>query len=314
VFTDPLPDVFVVELSSFQLHFTASISAHTSALLNLARDHLDWHGSFEAYVSDKSRVYEGTERFVVYKHDDPAVERLAEQADVVEGCRAVGFTLGVPERSMVGVVDGVLVDRAFVAERATHAVELVAVTDLQSEAPYFVANVLAAAAVARSYGVAVDSVRSAASEFRPADHRGEVVATVDGVRFIDNSKATNVHAADVALGAERQVVWIAGGLAKGGRFDELFERHRSRMRAVVLLGADQGLLADAARRHAQDVPVFTVPAGETDPMESAVSAAAAAARPGDAVLLAPACASMDQFADYRDRGRAFARAVARLQR
>ena len=314
IFVEPVPEVLVVELSSFQLHFTHTVAAHTSALLNIARDHIDWHGSMTAYTDDKAKVFTGTERFIVYNHDDAAVERLAEAAEVVAGCRAVGFTLGIPSRSMVGVVDEVLVDRAFIPERATHAVELMAASELPTQAPYFVSNVLAAAAVARSSGVSVEAVREAATGFGLADHRGETVATIGGVRYVDNSKATNVHAADVALAAEQHVVWIAGGLAKGGEFDDLFERHRSRLRAVVLIGADQAVLADAARRHAPDVPVIEVPGGETEPMESAVAASAAVARPGDVVLLAPACASMDQFVDYRDRGRAFARAVTRQQR
>ena len=313
VFVEPTPEVYVVELSSFQLHFTSGVSAHSAALLNVANDHVDWHGSYDAYVEDKARIYDGTQRTIVYNHDDASVERLAEAADVVEGCRAVGFTLGVPQRSMMGVVDGVLVDRAFGAERVTHALELVAVDDLRSDAPYFVADTLAAAALARSYGVGLDAVRQSAADFVVADHRGETVAVVSGVRYIDNSKATNVHAADVALSAEPKVVWIAGGLAKGGTFDDLFREHRARLRAVVLIGVDQRLLADAARRHAPDVPVIAIAAGETEPMDHAVRAAAAAAEPGDVVLLAPACASMDQFTDYRARGRAFAEAVARLQ-
>lgn len=314
MFVEPTPEVYVVELSSFQLHFTTGVSAHSAALLNVARDHVDWHGSFDAYINAKARIFNGTQRTIVYNHDDAKVEELAETADVVEGCRAVGFTLGVPQRSMMGVVDGVLVDRAFGAERATHALELVATDVLRSDAPHFVADTLAAAALARSYGVSTDAVRQAAADFIVADHRGETVAVVSGVRYVDNSKATNVHAADVALSAEPKVVWIAGGLAKGGTFDDLFRDHRARLRAVVLIGADQLLLADAARRHAPDVPVIAIPAGETDPMEHAVRAAAAAAHPRDVVLLAPACASMDQFTDYRARGRAFAEAVARLQR
>jgi UDP-N-acetylmuramoylalanine--D-glutamate ligase len=314
MFMEPTPQVYVVELSSFQLHFTSGIAAHSAALLNVARDHIDWHSTYDSYVEDKGRVFEGTERAIVYNHDDATVERLAEQADVVEGCRAVGFTLGVPARSMMGVVDGVLVDRAFVAERATQAVEIISVASLQSEAPFFVADTLAAAALVRSFGVGVQAVRQAAGQFSVSNHRGETVGLVGGVRYIDNSKATNVHAADVALAAEKSVVWIAGGLAKGGHGDELFSDHRTRLRAVILLGTDQDVLAAAARRHAPDVPVIAIPAGETEPMEQAVKAAAAAAHPRDVVLLAPACASMDQFTDYRGRGRAFAEAVARLQR
>jgi UDP-N-acetylmuramoylalanine--D-glutamate ligase len=325
VFAEPVPEVLVVELSSFQLHFTPSIHAHSSALLNIARDHLDWHGSFDAYVQDKARVYEGTRTSIVYNHDDRRTEQLAEDAEVDHGCRAVGFTRGVPQRAMLGVVDGTLVDRAFVPERATHAVEMVAIDDLPVGGPHNIANVLAAATLARSFGVGIPQVREGAMSFALDAHRGELVQVVDDVRFVDNSKATNVHAADRALAALAspadvtdpdvgRVVWIAGGLAKGGQFDELVRRRRGQLRAAVLLGADRRLIAEAIARHAPEVPVIEIPDGETDPMDHAVRVAAAVAHPHDTVLLAPACASMDQFVDYRARGRAFAEAVSRLRR
>lgn len=313
VFADPLPEVLVVELSSFQLHFTPEIHAHSSVLLNIADDHLDWHGSRDAYVAAKARIFHGTERTIVYNHDEPETERLAEEADVVDGCRAVGITLGIPARAMLGVVDGVLVDRAFVAERQTHAVEIVAEEDLHLPGRHNVQNVLAAAALARSFGVSIGDVAAALTTFQLDAHRGELVAVVDEVRFVDNSKATNVHAADVALASEEHVVWVAGGLAKGGRFDDLVRRHRRRLRAVVLMGRDRSRIGDAMRRHAPEVPVIEVPDGETDPMDHAVRAAAAAAVAHDTVLLAPACASMDQFTDYQARGRAFQQAVTRLR-
>ncbi len=315
VFADPQPDVLAVELSSFQLHFTRSVSAHSSALLNIAPDHLDWHGSLDTYVADKGRIYDGTQRAIVYNHDDPRTEKLATDADVVDGCRAVGITVGVPARSMLGVVDGTLVDRAFVADRATHAVEIVDAQQLPVGGLHNVQNVLAAAALARSFGAPLSAVKEAAVGFQLDAHRGQTVGSVGEVVFVDNSKATNVLAADVALSAAQGgVVWIAGGLAKGGTFDDLVIRHRERLRAVVLLGADRGLIRDALRRHAPEVPVIEVSDGETDPMTHAVRSAAAAAQPHDTVLLAPACASMDQFRDYEARGRAFDSAVTRLRR
>lgn len=315
VFAEPQPEVLAVELSSFQLHFTSGVKAHSSAILNISPDHLDWHGSFDQYVADKARIFDGTQRTIVYNHDDRQTEQLAEQADVAEGCRAVGVTLGVPARAMLGVVDGVLVDRAFTPDRATHAVEIIEATALPLEGRHNVQNVLAAAALARSFGVAPADVREAVAGFAVDAHRGQLVTTVDAVRYVDNSKATNVHAADVALSAAGdRVVWIAGGLAKGGSFDDLVRHHRERLRAVVLLGADRVLIAEALARHAPEVPVIDVPDGETDPMTCAVHAAAAAAQPHDTVLLAPACASMDQFTDYQARGRAFGSAVARLRR
>ena len=167
--------------------------------------------------------------------------------------------------------------------------------------------------MARSFGVSIDDVRHGIMGFAVDDHRGTLVDAIDEVTYVDNSKATNVHAADVALSSVDSVVWIAGGLAKGGSFDDIVTKHAAQLRAVVLLGQDQDRIAEALERHAPEVPVFAVPAGETDPMLHAVRAAAVAAQPHDTVLLAPACASMDQFADYRARGRAFADAVARLR-
>ena len=315
VFADPQPEVLAVELSSFQLHFTHAMSAHSSALLNIAEDHLDWHGSLDGYIADKARIYNLTQRTIVYNHDDLVTEELAEKADVVEGCRAVGVTLGVPERSMLGVVDGVLVDRAFIADRANRALELCSIDDLPFRGSHNIQNMLVAAALARSFGVPVTRVREAAIGFAMDAHRGQTIDVIGDVSFIDNSKATNVHAADVALrAAPGRVVWIAGGLAKGGSFDDLVQQHRERLRAVVLVGADRAAIAEALRRHAPEVPVFEVPGGETEPMTHAVRAAAAAAQPHDTVLLAPACASMDLFRDYHARGRAFGSAVALLRR
>jgi UDP-N-acetylmuramoylalanine--D-glutamate ligase len=311
---EPAYEVLAVELSSFQLAFTEGLHAHSSALLNLADDHLDWHGSPQSYAAAKARVYEGSVHAVVYNADDPETERLARQADVVDGCRGIGFTVGVPDVGMLGVVDGLLVDRAFGSGRSTHALELASVADIRPSGLHNVANALAAAALARSYGVAPSSVGAGLAAYVAPSHRMAEVAAIDGVAYVDDSKATNAHAASVALSAYDRVVWIAGGLAKGGRFDDLVATHRLRMRGVVLLGVDRPLLREAVTRHAPEVPLIEVEDGETDPMERAVRAAAGLARPGDTVLLAPACASMDQFTDYAARGDAFALAVQRLAR
>jgi UDP-N-acetylmuramoylalanine--D-glutamate ligase len=312
---DPEPyDVLAVELSSFQLHYTSSVRAQSAAVLNIAEDHLDWYASFEDYVADKARIYEGVERACVYNVADPVTEQLVREADVTEGARAIGFTAGIPDVGMLGVVDDVLVDRAFVAERQTSAAELCTLADLASPAPHFVANALAAAALARSHGVAPAAVRDALRGFQPAGHRIAHVATFDGVTWIDDSKATNPPAALASLQAYRPVVWIAGGLAKGASFDDLVVQVRDRLRGVVLLGADAPLVAAALSRHAPDVPVFHLPGGETAPMDRVVAEAAALAQPGDTVLLAPGCASMDMFTNYGARGDAFVDAVHRLRR
>lgn len=317
---DPEPyDVLAVELSSFQLHYTHSMSAESAAVLNVAEDHLDWYASLEDYAADKGRIYEQVQRACVYNVADPETERLVREADVVEGARAIGFTLGTPAVGMVGVVDDVLADRAFVEDRATSAAELCTIGDLASPAPHFVANALAAAALARAHGISQAAVRDGLRAFRPDGHRIETVAVVGDVTWIDDSKATNPHAAQSSLQGYDPVVWVAGGLAKGARFDDLVAAVRSRLRGVVLLGRDRPVIAEALSRHAPDVPVIVVDDGETgsdrggNPMESVVDAAARLARPGDTVLLAPGCASMDMFTDYGARGDAFAAAVRRLE-
>jgi UDP-N-acetylmuramoylalanine--D-glutamate ligase len=217
---------------------------------------------------------------------------------------------------MVGVVDDILVDRAFIAERQSSAAELCTIDDLASPAPHVVANALAAAALARAHGVPQAAVRDGLRGFRFDGHRIAHVAGVGGVAYVDDSKATNPHAARSSLLAYDSVVWIAGGLAKGAHFDELVEATRDRLRAVVLLGRDRDVIAEALARHAPDVPVILLAPGETDTghaaMERAVVAAQDLARPGDTVLLAPGCASMDMFDSYADRGDAFVAAVRGL--
>lgn len=307
-------DVLAVELSSFQLHYTSSMSAHSAAVLNVAEDHLDWYPSMDQYIADKGRIYDAVQHACVYNAADPITEQLVRDADVIDGARAIGFTLGMPAVGMLGLVEDVLVDRAFVENRRDAAAELCTLADLATPAPHFVANALAAAALARSYGVPASAVRDALREFKPDGHRIAQVATFDEITWIDDSKATNPPAALASLQAYDPVVWIAGGLAKGAHFDDLVARVKDRLRGVVLLGTDAPLIAEALARHAPDVPVIRLEPGETSPMESAVAQAAGLARPGDTVLLAPGCASMDMFANYGARGDAFAEAVHRRQR
>jgi UDP-N-acetylmuramoylalanine--D-glutamate ligase len=312
VLSDEPYDVLAVELSSYQLHWAPSVRAHSAAVLNLAPDHLDWHGSMEAYAADKGRIYEGNRVACVYNAADPATEELVRAADVEEGCRAIGFTLGPPAPSQFGVVDGILVDRAFVERRQTNAQELAEVADVTPYAPHNVANALAAAALARAYGVAPAAVREGLRAFTPDPHRIAEVAVVDEVAYVDDSKATNPHAAAASLATYDHVVWIAGGLAKGATFDELVQGAAGRLRAVVLMGADRELIAQALRRHAPKVPVTELERTDTGAMAAAVEAARDHAEPGDTVLLAPACASMDMFANYGKRGDDFAAAVREL--
>ncbi|MGW6461049.1 UDP-N-acetylmuramoyl-L-alanine--D-glutamate ligase [Streptomyces sp. NPDC055078] len=305
-------DVLAVELSSYQLHWAPSLRAHSAAVLNLAPDHIDWHGSMEAYAADKGRIYGGNSVACVYNAADPATEDLVRGADVEEGCRAIGFTLGTPGPSQLGVVDGLLVDRAFVDNRQERAQELAEVSDVSPPAPHNIANALAAAALARAYGVPPAAVRDGLRAFRPDPHRIEKVGDVAGVTYIDDSKATNTHATEASLAAFDPIVWIAGGLAKGATFDDLVEKSAKRLRGVVLIGADRALIREALARHAPEVPVVDLDRTDTGAMSAAVREAARLARPGDTVLLAPACASMDMFVNYNKRGEAFADAVRAL--
>ncbi|MYT53511.1 UDP-N-acetylmuramoyl-L-alanine--D-glutamate ligase [Streptomyces sp. SID7815] len=312
VLGDETYDVLAVELSSYQLHWAPSLRAHSGAVLNLAPDHLDWHGSMAGYAADKGRIYEGNSVACVYNAQDAATEDLVREADVEEGCRAIGFTLGTPGPSQLGLVDGILVDRAFVADRQKQAQELAEVGDVDPPAPHNIANALAAAALARAFGVPPAAVRDGLRAFRPDAHRIEHVADVAGVTYIDDSKATNTHAAEASLAAYEPIVWIAGGLAKGATFDGLVTGAAKRLRGVVLMGADRALIKEALTRHAPEVPVVDLDRTDTGAMPAAVLEAARLARPGDTVLLAPACASMDMFVNYNKRGEAFADAVRRL--
>jgi UDP-N-acetylmuramoylalanine--D-glutamate ligase len=310
-------DVLVIELSSYQLHWMhrhagGEIAPLASVCLNLDDDHLDWHGSREAYRDAKARVYENTRVACVFNQADEATRAMVEDADVQEGCRAIGFTLGMPGPSDLGRVEDILVDRAFLEDRRTSALELATLDDLRDSGlatPHGIANTLAAAALARAADVTPEAIRAGIRSFAVDKHRTELVAEHAGVRYVDDSKATNAHAANAALAAFDSVVWIAGGLLKGVDPAPLVTRHAPRLRGAVLVGVDRSTLREAFARHAPGVPVLEVDESETEVMRAAVRAAASLAREGDVVLLAPAAASMDQFIDYADRGRRFAEAV-----
>ena len=306
-------DVFAIEVGAPQLPFVHTVSPLAAACLNVAEDHVDHFGSFEAYVAAKARVFERTQKACIYNVEDPATEQMVAEAEVIEGARAIGYTLGAPSLSMLGVVDEFLVDRAFIPNRSTHAQELATVADVRPAAPHNIGNALAAAALARAYGLAPGAIREGLRTFTPAGHRIADVATIGGVRYVDDSKATNGHAAATSLAAYDNVVWIAGGLAKGQEFDDLVIASAKRLRAAVLLGQDRSRIAEALARHAPPVPVHEVSASDTSAMAEVVRLAAAAAQSGDTVLLAPGCASWDMYRDYAQRGDAFASAVKALE-
>jgi len=312
-------DVLVVELSSHQLWYLGHSALEgqpvpwASVCLNLADDHLEWHGSFEAYRDAKAIVYRNTRVACVYNKADEATMRMVEDADVVEGARAIGFDLGVPGPSDLGVVDGIVVDRAFLDDRRTSALELTTIAELAAHdlaAPHVVANILAAAALARSLGTEPVAIRDALRGFRLDPHRIEIVARAGGVTWVDDSKATNPHATASSLAAFPGAIWVVGGLLKGVDITELVRTRGARSKAAIVIGTDRSAVVEAFRRHAPAVPLFEVDHAQTeDVMARVVELAAQVADDGDVVLLAPAAASFDQFRSYGDRGEKFAEAV-----
>ena len=292
-------DVLAVELSSYQLHWSATVRPLAGALLNLAPDHLDWHGSMDAYVSAKTRVWHS--EIAIGNADDPLV---AAKLALAAAGRIVGFRLGAPADGQLGVVDGELVDRAF-GDR----VALLPVADVKPPGAHNVANAAAAAALARAFGASPDAVASGLRSFVPDPHRNQLVLSRDGIDWVDDSKATNPHAAFASLTAYPRVVWIAGGQLKDAPVDGLVADVQERLVGVVLLGVDRERIADALRRHAPEVPMIEVASTDDGAMTEAVRVAAGFARPGDTVLLAPAAASYDMFTGYAARGDAFAAAA-----
>jgi UDP-N-acetylmuramoylalanine--D-glutamate ligase len=312
-------DALVVELSSHQLWYLGLSQAegelypHASVCLNLADDHLVWHGSAQAYRDAKALVYRNTRVACVYNTADEATRIMVEEAEVVDGARAIGFDLGIPGPSDIGVVEGLIVDRAFLDDRARSALEITTVADLQEAglaAPHIVQNILAASALARSLGVEPEAIHSALQSFRLDEHRIQIIARHRGVTWVDDSKATNPHAAASSLRAYPGAVWVVGGDLKGVDIADLVATAGATARAAVVIGVERAAVVAAFERHAPQVPVFEVDAGETGQvMSRVVEIAAGIVEDEGTVLLAPAAASFDQFSSYADRGHRFAEAV-----
>jgi len=307
-------DYLILELSSFQLHWAKQAQFVAAAILNIADDHLDWHGTFDAYADAKFSILDRAEIAVLNADDGAVVQR----ANGFTG-RKVFFSLDTPAPGEIGVVEELLIDRAFVID-PMEAAMICELKDITPMVPHNVSNALAAAALARTVNVSHEHIQKALQEFEPGRHRIETVFESDSVAWVDDSKATNPHAASASLMSHLSVVWIAGGLAKGADMNSLVQRCKSRIKAVILIGADRQLIADALMEHAPDIPrIFVdVPAdysraGDSNSlMEAVVTHAAALVAAGDTVLMAPACASMDQFISYADRGDRFAAAVRKV--
>lgn len=343
---DPGNDILCVELSSFQLHFTESLALDCAVITNIADDHLDWHGGIENYAADKAKVFRGVKRALVFNADDERVSKLADEAVTAPGCGKVGFTLHEPAAGQLGIREGWIVDRSGLAGdgkanndksrvdvdgadgNKADAIRVAPVAQLAhlcepdgSPYPHLLADALAALALALGIGADLPTALEALQAFSPGGHRIETVAEATSpagaIRFVDDSKATNAHAAEASLAAfaAGSVVWIAGGLAKGSRFEGLIRDRREKIKAAVVIGVDQQPMLDALRSQAPDIPVSVIDPQDKDTvMNRAVDAAGAFAQPGDVVLMAPACASMDQFVSYADRGERFAEQARRWVR
>jgi UDP-N-acetylmuramoylalanine--D-glutamate ligase len=304
-------DVLVLELSSFQLHWIREAIFEAAAILNIAQDHLDWHGGFNQYAAAKIAILDRASAGILNGDDPEVVSRVTKWQG-----RKVFFSLDTPGPGEIGVVEELLVDRAFVSD-PQEAAMIAEVIDVTPTVPHNVANALAAAGLARSIGISHESIRLALQKFKLGRHRIEIVFSSDEVNWINDSKATNPHAAAASLMSTLSAIWIAGGLAKGAEMADLIKRCKSRIKVAILIGADRELIAAELRENAPDVEIVYVDVpssyvkggADNSLMEAVVSAAKARAVAGDTVLLAPACASMDQFLSYADRGERFTKAV-----
>ncbi len=286
------PDVYVLELSSFQLETTSSLHPRAATVLNVSADHMDRYDDVEGYAAAKRRIFAG-EGVMVLNADDPVVMAMAEPGRAI-----VRFSLGEP----AGESDYGVVNRHGVSWLARGEETLVPSASLRIGGRHNIANALAAIALAEAAGVAPGAAATAATKFAGLPHRCQLVLEADDVRWIDDSKGTNVGATAAALaGMERPAVWIAGGEGKDADFSELRAVVSEHVRAAVLIGRDAALIERAL--------AGTVPVYRAKDMHDAVRQARTLARPGDAVLLSPACASFDMFRNYEHRGEVFARTV-----
>ncbi len=314
VIRDPADfEVLVVELSSFQLHYTNSIEPLASVVLNLAEDHLDWHGSMKEYSRTKGKIYNNTRVCCVYNVGDKSTSELLNESNNTESAQAVGFTVNTPAPNEIGWVEDILVDRAFVDDPSV-ALELASLADLSDTivvSPHLMANIAAASALARAAGVQPSEISLALKEFKLDAHRIELVLVKDGISWVDDSKATNPHAAAAALSSFDSVIWIVGGLLKGVDISDLVSRYSAKVKAAIVIGLHREPVLEAFASLSPNTKVFEIPSESSEIMQDVVVVAKSLASSGDTVLLAPAAASMDQFKDYAQRGELFAEAVKR---
>jgi UDP-N-acetylmuramoylalanine--D-glutamate ligase len=296
-------DYLAIELSSFQIQWSELPKYEAVAILNIAEDHIDWHGSFENYAAAKLKLIKQANKSFINKSDPELARRVSSES-------VIWFSLDTPNPNELGVVENLLIDRNFSPSPA-QANEIAEIVDITPTVPHNVLNALAAAALSLAIGIKYDSIKVGLKNFSPDHHRMELVLNKNEINWIDDSKATNPHAAIASLLSNFQVIWIAGGLAKGASMDELVKRCAKRIKAVILIGQDRELIAAAFSKYATDIPIIKVDqiSDAKELMADVVKAAIKLANPGDTILLAPACASMDQFESYVQRGQFFAQAV-----
>ena len=299
-------DFLALELSSFQIQWSDLPQYEAVAILNIAEDHIDWHGSFNSYAGAKLKLLNHGKRSIVNKSDPELFKRVSNNS-------VTWFSLDTPLPGELGIVENLLVDRAF-SPSTTQANEIAEIVDVTPTVPHNVLNALAAAAIALSVNISYSAIKEGLKNFSTDHHRMELVISKNEISWIDDSKATNPHAAIASLLSYFNVIWIAGGLAKGASMDELVQRTASRIKTVILIGKDRELIAQAFLRHSPKTEIIQVDlkSDGRELMLDVVKQAIKIAKAGDTVLLAPACASMDQFESYVDRGNSFSNAVKAL--
>lgn len=299
-------DYLALELSSFQIQWSNFAKYEAVALLNISEDHIDWHGSFENYVSAKLKLSDHSKLVIANKNDPELSIRLTNSA-------IIWYSLGTPAPGELGMVENLLIDRAF-SQSASSAHEIAELSDVSPSVPHNISNALAASALALSIGISYENIREGLKKFKPDHHRMELILEKDQVRWIDDSKATNPHAAIASILSNFNVIWIAGGLAKGASMEALAKRCIDRIKAVILIGEDRELIAQSLQHVSENILLKRIDklGSAKQLMFDVVRQAQELAQPGDTVLLAPACASMDQFTSYTERGELFQLAVKEL--
>ena len=300
---DSRADILALELSSFQLEWSNLAHFEAVAILNIAEDHIDWHQSFENYLAAKLKISQLADLVILNKDD----QHLAKSGKTLSK-PITWISLQVPSKGEIGLVENLIVDRAFIKDDAEALFEI---SDVTPSVGHNVSNAMAAATLARSVGAKSDAIGNALRNFKLDHHRLEVVHKSGGITFINDSKATNPHAAIAALYSQMESIWIAGGLAKGAAMDELAQRCKNRIKAAILIGSDAPIIKEALLKQAPNLAIYTTDLNlkGMDVMRSVMSIVKEIAVSGDVVLLAPACASMDQFKNYADRGESFTAAA-----